>query len=51
MLELNWVRVCEFEERLLNVFYCWIDRGEIRQYGRCSRCIGEDLVSYLEVVL
>lgn len=32
MLESNWVRVCELEERSLNVSHCWIDRGETSQH-------------------
>lgn len=51
MLESNWVRVCELEERSLNVSHCWTDRGETRQHGRCSRCTGEDLASHSEAAL
>lgn len=32
MLESNWVRVCELEERSLNVSHCWTDRGETSQH-------------------
>lgn len=28
MLESNWVRVCELEERSLKVSHCWRDRAE-----------------------
>jgi len=33
MLESNWVRVCELEERSLKVSHCWRDRAETCQQG------------------
>lgn len=42
MLESNWVRVCELEERSLKVSHCWRDRAETCQQGGATPLLTQE---------